>query len=47
MIKFTFLISDERELKELVMNEMIKLQLHDEVERLRKLDINEENQFFL
>lgn len=35
--QFTYLISDERELKELVIKEMIKLRLHDEVERLRKL----------
>ncbi|WP_144460738.1 hypothetical protein [Siminovitchia fortis] len=36
--QFTLLISNEIELKELVMNEMIQLGLNDEVDRLRNID---------
>ncbi|MGE8205374.1 hypothetical protein ACQKP0_12475 [Heyndrickxia sp. NPDC080065] len=36
--QFTCLISDDIELKELVINEMIKLGLNDEVERLKNID---------
>ncbi|KYD07950.1 hypothetical protein [Heyndrickxia sporothermodurans] len=36
--QFTCLISDEIELKELVINEMIKLGLTDEVDRLKNID---------
>ncbi|WP_154654438.1 hypothetical protein [Siminovitchia fordii] len=36
--QFTFLISNGIELKELVMNEMTKLGLNDEVDRLRNID---------
>ncbi|MFE4894507.1 hypothetical protein [Peribacillus butanolivorans] len=36
-VQFTYLISDEIKLKELVINEMIKLGLNDEAERLKKI----------
>ncbi len=35
--QYSYLISDEIELKELVINEMIKLGLNDEVGRLKKI----------